>query len=695
MLILCEKPSVANEFAKTLHCTTEKGCYRNAAVTVTYCVGHLYELRNPDEYRPEWKKWNIQDLPIIPDTFKYKKKSGTEGQANTVSSLLKKHKDDEIIIATDAGREGELIGRIALREAGVNGISRCRRFWVSQALTEEVIRQGLSEAKPLSAYDGIAKQGFARQHADWIVGINLTRYMSCGNRELFSVGRVQSAVLSAVYARNYTAARFIPVPYQELETAFTDDRGSEIKAYLINPDTGKAAFPPKSPYIKKAAEYGKTNPPDSKAESQTVRKIQKPDKLLNITGLQKQAYKLFGYGPEKTLELAQALYETHKCLSYPRTPSRVMGDDNAELFLHIFERLKSIFPEWSQYSNTGLITAQNKHIFNSAALEDHHALIPLAPLPEEADTAERNVFGIVVRSFFTVCMDDCLWNEKHIVIKNGEFVYRASVRETVRKGWKQSKITEERDDDIAEVKQFNEQRCKVTSFRVLDKKTAPRKEFSIDTLLAFMENPHHEEAGGSRLAGLGTPATRAEILKTLFGRNYLEDRNRKLFATQKGIFLLGQLGKNESLKKIADVAQTTEWEKQLESDPEAFEASIKVYISKCVQHERPETWEGESYGLCPLCGNKMREGKKSWYCPGYKASPPCGYVIRKEIAGAKLSASDVRLLLSKRQTGIKTCVSQKSGKEFKASLKLGNGGKVEFVFKKGKKGMRKAGKHEN
>jgi DNA topoisomerase-3 len=695
MLILCEKPSVAREFAKTLHCEPEKGLYRNTAVTITYCLGHLYELWNPDDYRPEWKKWDTKSLPILPETFRYKKKPGTESQAGIVSSLLRKHGNDVIIIATDAGREGELIGRIALREAGLRDISKCRRFWVSQVLTENVIRQGLSEAKPLSEYNAVAEQGFARQHADWIVGINLSRYMSCGNREIFSVGRVQSAVLSAVYTRNYHTANFIPVPYQELEAAFTDDSGSSIKARLVNPETNKTAFPPKSRYTAQAAAYGKNNPADIRAQARTIRKTDKPEKLLNITGLQKQAYKLFGYNPEKTLDLAQALYEKHKCLSYPRTPSRVMGDDNVDLFLHIFERLKTVFPEWSQYSDMRLITAQNKHIFNSAALEDHHALIPLAPLPEDSDEAERNVFGVVARSFFTVCMNDCRWNEKQICFINGDFLYRASIREMIQEGWKASLKSEERGgDETPEVKKFNEQGCTITSICMLDKATSPRKEFSIDTLLAFMENPHHETEDGGRLSGLGTPATRADILKTLFERNYLENRNKKLFATQKGIFLLEQLGKDESLKKIADVAQTTEWEKQLESDPGAFETSIVAYIGSCVQQERRETWEGESYGLCPLCGNKMREGRKSWYCSGYKASPPCGYAIWKETAGTRLSSTDVRLLLAKKETGVKTCVSRKSGKEFKASLKLGNEGNIEFVFKNGRKGVKKGGRHE-
>jgi reverse gyrase len=227
-------------------------------------------------------------------------------------------------VATDAGREGELIARLVFREAGITDISRVRRFWVSEALTKEVIRKSLETAKPWQDYNRIALEGAVRQQADWLIGINLTRYMTSGNNTLFSVGRVQTALLNAIATRNSEVARFTPVLYSELEAAVQSSNGTAVKAWLVNPKTGKTTFfdTPEYPRTAKAALREKAV---DHTEATTNREIKKPEKLLNITALQKKAFRLHGYTPEKTLETAQALYEKHKCLSYPRTPSRVMG----------------------------------------------------------------------------------------------------------------------------------------------------------------------------------------------------------------------------------------------------------------------------------------------------------------------------------------------------------------------------------
>jgi DNA topoisomerase-3 len=197
MLILCEKPSVAKDFAAALGAAGKKGYYQGDGIVITYCVGHLFELAHPEDYDPKYKKWALEDLPIIPEIFRYNVNTSVREQAGLVVELLRRHAGDEVLIATDAGREGELIARIALREAGIADIKRFRRFWVSEALSPEVIRLGIQNAKPLSHYNGISAQAFARQKADWLVGMNLSRLMSVGNPPPpFSVGRVQTAVAS-------------------------------------------------------------------------------------------------------------------------------------------------------------------------------------------------------------------------------------------------------------------------------------------------------------------------------------------------------------------------------------------------------------------------------------------------------------------------------------------------------------------
>jgi DNA topoisomerase-3 len=681
MLILCEKPSVAKEFARALGCGGKKGHYENGDTVITYCVGHLFELCEPETYNAGFKKWRIEDLPIIPRPWRYEKIAGLTEQAEHVLLLLQKHAGDQILIATDAGREGELIGRIALNEAGITDLSRCRRFWVSEALTDAVIREGIQNAKPLREYDLISRQGFARQHADWLVGINLTRYMSIGNSTVFSVGRVQTALLSVIAGRNDEVARFVPEPYRELEAAVEAGNGTVIKAVLINPETGKTAFREgERKYLESAQAYCRDNP-GTEGEAERAEKREKPEKLLNITALQKKAYKMYGYSPDETLKSAQALYEEYQCLSYPRTPSRVMGDNNVDLFREKFNALKGAYPQWSQYADERLINGENKHIFNSAALEDHHALIPLKELPEGVPEKERRVYEIAAQSFFTVCMPDYLYTEKRILLTAGPYKFRAVIREVRQRGFKEPVPGAEGDgeEEGQEVAEFNEKGCRIRGTETVNKKTGARKEFSMDTLLGFMENPRGES--GEKLAGLGTPATRAEIIRTLITREYIEEKGKKLYATEKGRFLMGQMGKDEGLRRMADAGQTTEWEKELREDPEGFEGSIARYVRACIKSGPRETYRAESPGRCPICGKEVREGKKNYYCTGYREG--CGFGIRKEAAGAAVTAEDARLLLAGRTTGIKNCTS-KAGKKFKAAFKLEKDGAVRFIFQEGK-----------
>jgi DNA topoisomerase-3 len=679
MFILCEKPSVAKEFAAVLRCYPEKGYFWDKKnIYITYCVGHLFELQSPDFYDPKYKSWHIDDLPIIPGRFEYKTIDGVREQAAMVLTLLNKHKNDDILIATDAGREGELIARIALHEAGIDDITRIRRFWVSEALTEEVINAGINDAKPLEVYSPMARQGMARQHADWLVGINMTRFMSIGNRTLFSVGRVQTAVLNAVAVRNRAAANFIPRPYYELEIAIRSKTGAEIRAWLVNPDTDKTAFMNKDGYIKKAFEFCRISK-NIGIESAMVKRSVKPPKLLNITGLEKAAYKKYGYNPEETDRAAQALYEKYRCLSYPRTPSRVMGENNVNIFLKYFHLLKGSYENWSRYSDEGLISAANKHIFNNAELEDHHGLIPIGILPDTATAIEQNIFALVAQSFFTVCMPDFRYNEKQMDIRNGEYRFRTKIREIVDEGWKKSLLPEEQEknDEEQAVKGFDEKSCLISGSEILSKKTNPPKEYGIDTLLSFMENPR-DEVGGRKLAGLGTPATRGEIIKTLFERGYISEEKKKLYATAKGLFVVDQLKKDKELGKIADVSQTTEWEQQLNDNPEIFEQAIREFIKNALRKELKETWQ-DSPGLCPICKKPVYEGKKSFYCSGYKEEEGCKFTLWKEIAGGKISRDDAKILLEGKPTAARNFTS-KAGKKFKASLIMDKQGKIAFKF---------------
>jgi DNA topoisomerase-3 len=357
-----------------------------------------------------------------------------------------------------------------------------------------------------------------------------------------------------------------------------------------------------------------------------------------------------------------------------------MGDQNVNLFREKFRLLSARYPGYAQYCDESLITLENRSIFNSATLEDHHALIPLAPLPDNVSVQERNVFEIVLRSFFTVCMPDYIYNKKRLVFHAGEYIFRSVINEAVQKGYKAA-LAEEPDDEEQEAGQFNENSCVIQKLEILTKKTSPQKEFSQDTLLAFMENPRNNEE--LKLIGLGTPATRSGIIKNLFDRGYIREEKKKLYATDKGLFLLKQLQKDEKLRRIADVGETTVWEQQLRENPGEFKKSIIEYLRSCIKQGEREHYVKEAPGLCPLCGRPIAEGKKNYYCTGYKEAPPCTFSIWKEVAGARVSAFDIKLLVSGKPTGIKKCTS-KSGKRFTAVFIMNQDGKLELRFPKGK-----------
>jgi DNA topoisomerase-3 len=303
-----------------------------------------------------------------------------------------------------------------------------------------------------------------------------------------------------------------------------------------------------------------------------------------------------------------------------------MGDGNVDLFKEKFRLLSVRYPGYAQYCDESLIILENRNIFNSAALEDHHALIPLAPLLDTASVQEKNVFDIVLRFFFTVFMPDYVYNRKRLVFHIGEYAFRSAVNEVVQKGYKAALNEEpEGEKEDQEVSRFDEKSCTILKMETLNKKTAPLKEFSQDTLLAFMENPRNRE--DVKLTGLGTPATRSGIIKNLFDRGYIREEKKKLYAADKGLFLLRQLQKDEQLRRITDVGETTTWEQQLQENPGEFKKSIIEYLRSCIKQGERETFTQEEAGRCPFCGNPMREGRKNYYCMGYKQAPPCTFSI--------------------------------------------------------------------
>lgn len=687
MLILTEKPSVAQSFSVALSIPFDKaqGFYTDGKTEITNCVGHLYELAKPEDYDESYKHWAFELLPIIPETYLYNQNEETARQIKKVSYLLKKHQADKIVIATDADREGEVIARIVYKEAGLSDISSCYRFWVSEALTPEVIQKGMKNLKPWSEYNELAQKGFARQHADWLVGMNLTPYetLLAGHKVTLPVGRVQTAILAAIAQRNNEVKNFVPQPYYQCIAHLRDNNGNKAEAALYNPENKKFFFSQINGYINQAHTFSETSKTIT-TECETKRKTLNPPKLLSLTELQKIAAKEFDYSSSKTLELAQSLYEKHKCLSYPRTPSSVLGDDDVELFREKFELLKSKYP-LSNLCNEKLISIDNKHIFNSKKLDSHHALIPLDFIPESATAAEKNIYEIVIRHFFMSCMDICIYDEKTIWIVNGEYRYKTTLKTIVEEGWKKAEkqlapIGAKKEKEEDELQLFDEKTCILKNTEIVKKLTTPKKEFTETSLLAFMENPTMEDSD-EKLVGLGTPATRGNILSKLEEYKYVTKLSKKYYATEKAFFLLKLLFKNPLTAKIASINQTTQWEKELESSPKDFEAKIIQYIRECVKtHPEIEIYEKQGIGKCPVCGSKVLEGTKSYFCEKINKEPKCSFIIYKTAFNANITSNDAMLLLEGKQTGIKNCKG-KSGKSYKAKFSLNkNTMKIEQIF---------------
>lgn len=671
MLILTEKSSVAESFAAALNAVKQKGFFynRSSDTAITYCVGHLYSQAKPVFYFPENdKSWSLDKLPVLPEQTVYLPNPKVEAQIHVVNKLLRQYCNDKIIIATDADREGELIARIVLKQSGVSfQKNNLFRFWTSEALTVDVVLEYLDKIRYLSDYNELAAQGYARQEADWIVGMNMTMFSTLNNNnKLFPVGRVQTALVAAIAKRNDEIKNFVPKPYLTLNAELKDAAGSSVTAHLINPETKEFAFPPDSDFIRNAKSYLELKP-KIEINVKISQKKSSPLKLLSLTELYKIASDKFNLTSAETLTIAQKLYEVYKCISYPRTPSDVMGDDNVDLFLQKFNELKNLSP-FSKYSNIENITASNKHIFNSAKLEAHHALIPLSPLPNNASDKEKGIYSLILNRFFISCMDDYIYDEIKYLVKADKYFLSAREEYPVSPGWMQ----------ITPDKCKFRNRLDISSSRIErifseKKMTEPKKQFTESTLLTFMKNPRMEER--AHLAGLGTEATRASMIAKIQDYSYVEKRNKSFYVTDKGLHLLKFLSQDSQTIKLIDIGQTTDWEQKLSDNPHSFISDMKEYISACMKiNITTKAYEGTSAGSCPLCNDNVVEQKYSYSC----SNENCSFKINKIICSSKINVYEMKLILQGKKTRLKS-FKKKNGEKFKSKIAL-SPDKTKIIF---------------
>ncbi|MBR6154809.1 MAG: hypothetical protein IKQ43_10285 [Treponema sp.] len=685
MIILTEKPSVAKDIATGLggysFSKTKRWWEKDGNSCIVSAAGHLLELYMPEDYDEKYRKWNLSDLPILPENFRTKPKEDTKKVLDIIALAFKTFGTDDFILATDADREGELIGALILEYLKFDDYERARRFWVSEALTPEVVKKGIADAKPLSSFAMYRKSGSARSKADWLIGMNITRLLTGSTHHLLHFGRVQTAVLGAIYLRDKNIAAFKSAPYWQFRLKMSH-QGQDFYMFLTS--GGKRDF-----YELEAPELQKAGNLTGKLEIKEVKQEKKselPPLLYSLTALQKECSTRLHISPEETLSIVQKLYEEYKCMSYPRTSSSYLGDDNVELFRKTFRILSSAYPLESKGCDENLIDSSNKRLFNSEKIQGHHALIPLSPIPAEATQKEKDVYNIVLERFFQTVMKEYLYMQTMITGEKDGLSFTASGRTVTRWGWKKKvEEGEEKDDDenqsLPDLKSGD--LVEIVGNELLEKKTKPKKHFTNASLLSLMENPKDENSDGKKLAGLGTPATRASIISELIHHQYVRQEKQNLLITELGCFLIETVIDIPDLRNLISIGTTTMWEQQLQDAPDEFLYGITKFIRENLPKiSITQKWvkpEKESLGTCPICKKgRIIAGKSNYYCSEYKTG--CQFKIWQTVSGALVSQTDVKALLSGKKTGQKT-MKNKDGKVFKAALSLEDG-KLKFVFSK-------------
>lgn len=623
-LVLTEKPSVAKDIARVLGCKRSgNGCIVGDKYIVTWALGHLVTLADPEAYDDKYKNWRMEDLPMLPGRMKLVVIGQTSKQFKAVSSLLSSAEVSDIVIATDAGREGELVARWIIQKA--NCRKPMRRLWISSQ-TDKAIKEGFASLKPSSQYDNLYRSAQCRAEADWLVGLNVTRALTCKHNAQLSAGRVQTPTLAMIVRREEDILRFRPKDYFTVKADF-----GEYTA-LYKDGKGQARFADAAA-AKEVADSvrGKRG---VLSEVKKVYRFKAPPAAYDLTELQRDANKKYGYSAKQTLSLMQSLYETHKLLTYPRTDSRYITKDVAAT---LPERLRAIaIGPYKDSANAVLRSKpiQTKYIVNDAKVTDHHAIIPTEQYVDlnKLSREERHIYDLVVRRFIAVLSAPFEYDEVQVKITVGRYNFYTKGQSVKSAGWKALYDSSLADDDDDAEPDLAAQRlpalsqgaaAAVKEVRVCAGKTSPPARYTEATLLTAMENPASQVEDGrlrdalKTAGGLGTPATRADIIEKLFNSFYIERRGREIFPTSKGRQLIGIVPPD-----LKSAELTAKWEQQLsliaegKANDRKFIEEMRGYASSLVQAVKSSTAEYKHDNItrepCPQCGKYLLEvnGKK-------------------------------------------------------------------------------------
>ena len=684
--IIAEKPSVARDIARIVGATSKQDGYmEGCGYVVTWAMGHLIALAMPEAYG--FSAYKAEDLPIRPNPFQlvvrqvrkdkeYVSDPAALKQLKVIRSCF--DKTDRIIVATDAGREGELIFRYIYQHLG------CRkpfeRLWIS-SLTDKAIREGLSNLKPGSCYDNLYYSAKARSEADWLVGINASRALSIARKGGYSLGRVQTPTLAMVCRRYIENRDFSSVPYWKL-SVLTEKEGVSLKAIGITDYESEASAQTALTTLRSQSRL--------KVESVT-RKVggTAPPLLYDLTALQKDANRCHGFSADKTLSIAQSLYEK-KITTYPRTGSRYISED-------VFEEVPVLLRKIGKTLSNPL----NCHSVDNTKVTDHHAIIPTGETPSRLSTDETTIYQMVVNRFIEAFSPDSEEERMQVRFTDGTNIFTWKACRQISLGWKAvqkgKEVEAEKKEDgdeqvLSSLPNLTEgEYLPILNVEITEHKTKPKPLYTEATLLSAMENAGKEvEDAESKKAmaecGIGTPATRANIIETLILRDYIRRDKKSIIPTEKGLAVY-EIVKD---KKIANAEMTGSWELALAAieagkmPSDKFSQGINSYVGTICEELLSLTPEQKSYPVyrCPKCGQQS----VGIYAKVAKCRhETCGFHVFREVCSILLSEDNIRDLISSGRTPILKGLTSKAGKKFNARLVLKDDYTTTFEFEQNKK----------
>ena len=689
-LVIAEKPSVGQSIAKVIGAyERHDGYYEGSGYVVSWCFGHLVELATPDAYDEKYRKWRKEDLPILPERFRWVVTTEKKAQFALLKNLMSREDVDELICATDAGREGELIFRLVYMKAGCK--KPFKRLWIS-SMEDTAIQEGFASLKDGSSYDNLFRAALCRSEADWLVGINVTRLFTTLYDKRLTVGRVQTPTLAMIVERNRQITEFRKEKYYNVH--LDCDGLDVVKEKIFSEQEARA--------LKDAC-----NGADAIVKSvKQTRKTVNPPKLYDLTTLQRESNRYYGYTAQKTLDLTQSLYEK-KLVTYPRTDSQYLTEDMAETAEKLVRIVCSVF------SFGGLVTATPdiRRVINNSKVTDHHAIIPTVEIEKQDLTKlskdEVAVLKLIAQQMLCASGQKHEYLETEVIVSCAGEEFKAKGKTVIAEGWKAIEATykgslREKDKEAEErvlppVKEGSTFRPAAS---ISEHFTSPPKAYSEDSLLSGMETAGNDSFDeDTEKKGLGTPATRASIIEKLVSSRYVQRKGKQLIPTEDGINLIAVIPEEVKSAKL-----TAEWENTLmqmergEVEPESFMNGISGMVLtllkkySTISSEEQKRFSGEKpkhdqIGLCPRCGSPVYEGDKNFYC----SNRECKFRLWKEtkwLSGMKKKVTKkmAEALLRDGRVFVKGLYSQKTGKTFDAVLLMEDTGEyVNFKLDFGKK----------